>query len=82
MMAHRGWDKLENKEKDLCSEHDIEPEDYLQLKQVIQIEATKNKAIHQQLVKDKCKDYQSVKEKIPQLYDFWLKVNFIKKPQQ
>ena len=32
MMAHRGWDKLENKEKDLCSENDIEPEDYIQLK--------------------------------------------------
>lgn len=31
-MTYPDWDKLDNKEKDLCLEHDIRPEDYLSLK--------------------------------------------------
>ena len=79
-MASPLWDKLENKEKELCLDNEIEPEEYIQLKQMIQIEATKNKAINQQLVKDKSKEYQTVREKIPLIYDFWVNVNLIKKP--
>jgi hypothetical protein len=32
MMTYPGWEKLDNKEKDLCSENNIKPEDYLSLK--------------------------------------------------
>lgn len=56
VMAEPDYEKLDNKEKQLCSELALLPNDYLQLKQLIGTEKAKNKAISQSFVGEKAKD--------------------------
>ena len=79
MMTFPGWEKLDNKEKDLCSDNNFKPEEYLNLKKLIQQEIIKNKAITNALLKEKSKDYKSITDKIPAIYDFFVKINIIQK---
>ena len=76
-MIQPGWDELDNKEKDLCIENNIRPEDYLQLKKQIVIEHAKNRAITEAFVKEKGKELKNVRDKVPTIYDFWVKTNII-----
>ena len=41
------------------------------------IEYSKNRAITEAFVKEKGKDIKSIREKIPLIYDFWVKSNMI-----
>ena len=82
MMARVDWEGLDNKEKDLCSENDIEPQDYLLLKRQIALEATKNRAITTSMMADRSKEMRTLRDKVPVIYDFWVKFNLIPPQQQ
>jgi len=41
------------------------------------IELAKNKAITESLVRDKGKDLKNIRDKVPVIYDFWVKTNMI-----
>lgn len=46
-------------------------------KKKIIIEHSKNKAITEAFVKETGKDIRNIREKIPVIYDFWVKTNLI-----
>ena len=50
MMADPYWGELDNKEKSLCSDLNIKPEDYVNLKRRMFEERAKNKKITQELL--------------------------------
>jgi hypothetical protein len=77
MMTYPGWDKLDNKEKDLCGENNIKPEDYYAMKKYIQTEIAKNKAITEALLKEKSKEFKSIKDKFLTVYDFFVRINLV-----
>ena len=55
----------------------MKPDDYLALKTKIITEKAKNKAISEALIKEKGKDLKNLREKVPILYEFWVKSNLI-----
>ena len=75
MMLQPGYSNLDQKEQDLCNENKIPPEEYLALKKAIAIEASKNKAITEALIKEKGNQYKQLREKVPLVYEFWAKCN-------
>lgn len=77
MMAEPKWEDLDKKEKQLCSEQNIKPEDYLTLKRKIIELQVKNKAITLAIVTEKGKEIKHFRDKIPVIYDFWVKTNLI-----
>ena len=79
MMAEPKWDELDQKEKELCSKMNLKPADYLNLKVKVFEEKAKNKAITQSKMNEYGRDIRAIKEKIPNIYEFWVKTNFISK---
>ena len=71
------YDKLDTKEKELVSRIGLQPQDYLTLKKKIIMEAAKNKSINEGFIREKLPEFKNVKEKIPLLYEFWVKVRVI-----
>lgn len=76
-MADPYWGELDNKEKSLCSDLNIKPEDYVNLKRRMFEERAKNKKITQELLQSTGKDFRSLKDRIPNVYDFWVKTRTI-----
>lgn len=77
MMADPYWAELDNKEKSLCADLNIKPEDYVNLKKKMFEERAKNKKITEQLLANSGKDFKSLKERIPNVFDFWVKTKLI-----
>lgn len=71
------WEELDKKEKELCQEHNLKPEDYLQLKKSIQLELYRNKSLSETMIKEKGKEIKNVREKVPAIYEFWVRTNLI-----
>jgi hypothetical protein len=57
----------------------ITPSEYLQFKKAITFEVIKNKAITESHIKEKMPEFKTVRDKVPALFDFWVKVNVISK---
>ena len=76
-MMQPGWAELDNKEKDLCQYNNLKPDEYLSLKKQLQIEFGKNKTITENMIKEKGKDLRNIRDKVPVIYEFWVKTNFI-----
>lgn len=76
-MTYSNWEMLDNKEKDLCLENNIKPDDYLSLKKQIVIEVARNKAVTESWMKDKSNNLKNVREKVPVLFDFFVRCNLI-----
>jgi hypothetical protein len=45
------------------------------------VEFSKNKAITENMVKEKGKDLKNIRDKVPVIYDFWVKTNMISADQ-
>ncbi len=77
--GHPQFDQLDTKEKQFISTIGITPSEYLNFKKAIMFEAIKNKAITENHIKDKMAEFKAVRDKVPALFDFWVKVNVIQK---
>lgn len=79
MNTEPGWTDLDRKEKTLCHENGIKPKDYLMLKKKIVEEQEKNKAISKEMLSEKGKDIKGVKDKLPTIFDFWIRSSFLQR---
>lgn len=78
-MADPYWGELDYKEKSFCSDLGIQPEDYVNLKRKMFEERAKNKKLTQELIQSMGKDFRSMKDKLPKVFDFWVKTWAIQK---
>ena len=76
-MAEPRWEQLDNKEKTLCAEINLKPDDYLNLKHKIIDQQVRNKAMTMNMLKDRAKEFKNITDKLAPIYDFWVKAKFI-----
>jgi len=70
---------LDQKEKDFCQRISMTPNDYLNLKSLILLEVAKNKNVTETYIKEKMPEFKNLREKVPLLFEFWVKIHAIPK---
>lgn len=80
-MLDEKWKALNKSEKDFCTELNLKPTSYCNLKKQLQIESIKNKLVTKAFVENMAKGTtsQTVRHQVPLVYEFLIKANMINK---